>query len=505
MLSGGKGGKGNKSYWASPVTYNPRGEAFTRDSDPPPRRYRSSSRTHMHDSATRKSGVTRSERDIGGTWRSVPSRGSVDCVSTKGDKTRYIATYNTNWGEKVVISEPLNPWQVLGLQSSDVSYGAIKAAFKMKITQSSRQNRAVVSIACHMLTSSGDRYTQKPGTNEYIVRKHDHFLLAACGHTGQLEFEISNRANLVEHKDEHGRTLLYIASKSGFYDTCKMLLQKGASVDEVQRDGSTPLHGAAYFGHAQVVRLLLQHGARTNLRNNWGNASLDESATSEIRRVIQTASVDQIYSLAADLREKQLVQSVRVVEYRGEVIARELIRDPRALDARTQMEWNTIHRTWELAWHGTRFANLESIIRKGLLPAGTGGINPAPGHFRLGEEHFGIHNWAAAIFVSPSILYASHPCYSDRVFSEFQQWCVLVKVYCRPGNLKYDPTVLQYKPMEGEPDPPECRVPVTEDDKNVILRVESTRNVVVRSLMFVRLSFLKNQDMNFDQAVRLFR
>jgi len=274
----------------------------------------------------------------------------------------------------------------------------------------------------------------------------------------------------------------------------------------VQRDGSTPLHGAAYFGHAQVVRLLLQHGARTNLRNNWGNAPQDESATSEIRRLIQTASVDQISSLAADLREKQLVLSVRVIEYQGEVIARELIRDPRALDASTRMEWTTIHRTWELAWHGTRFAYLESIIKKGLLPAGTGGINPGAGHFRLGEEHFGIPNWAAAIFVSPSILYASHSCYSDRVSSEFQQWCVLVKVYCRPGTLKsYDPTVKQYKPMEGEPDAPECRVPVTEADKNVILRVESTRNVVVRSLIFVRLSFLENQDMNFAQALRLLR
>ena len=499
MLSGRKGHKGDKS------------DTFTRDSDRSLRRYRTSSRTHMYDSTTKDRDISRSERETGGAWRLVPSRStlsidSVNCVSTKGDKTRYIATYNTNLGEKVAISEPLNPWQVLGFYSSDVSYGAIKAAFKMKITQFGRQNRAMVSIACHMLTSSGDRYTRKPGTDEYIVRKHDHFLLAACGHTVQLEFEISKRAKLMEQKDEYGRTLLYTASKSGFYDTCKMLLQKGASVDEVQRDGSTPLHGAAYFGHAQVVRLLLQHGARTNLRNNWGNTSLDESATSEIRGMIQSASVDKVSSLAADLRGKQLVQSVRVIEYQGKVIARELIRDPRALDARTRMEWNTIHRTWELAWHGTRFANLESIIRKGLLPAGTGGINPEKGHFRLGEEHFGIPNWAAAIFVSPSILYASHSCYSDRVFSESQQWCVLVKVYCRPGNLKlYDPTVLQYKPVEGEPDAPECRVPVTEADKNVILRVESTRNVVVRSLMFVRLSFLVNRDMNFDHVVRLLR
>ena len=466
---------GAKRYGPSPIT--PRTDISSRDSDPSFRSNRTSCRTNVYDSVTRKS-----------------------------DASRIIATYSSGWGDKVVIYEPFNPWQVLGFHSSDVPYGEIKAAFKTKITQSGRQNRAMISIACHMLTSSADRYMRKLRTDEYIVRKHDHFILAACGHTVQLELEISKMANLVEHKDEHGRTLLYTASKSGFYDTCKMLLQKGASVDEAQRDGSTPLHAAAYFGHAQIVRLLLQHGARTNLRNNWGNASLDESATSEIQRLIENGLIDQISSLAADLREKQLVLNVRVIEHRGEVIARELIRDPRALDAQTRMEWNAIHRTWELAWHGTRFAYLESIIKKGLLPAGTGGIIPKAGHFRLGEEHFGIPNWAAAIFVSSSILYPSHSCYSDRVFSEFQQWCVLVKVYCRPGTPKsYDPTVPQYKPMEGEPEAPECRVPVTEADKNVILRVESARNVVVRSLMFVRLSFLENRDMNFHQAVRLLR
>ncbi|KAJ7386820.1 hypothetical protein OS493_006850 [Desmophyllum pertusum] len=342
--------------------------------------------------------------------------------------------------------------------------------------------------------------------DEFVVRRRDHFILAACGHTEKLALEIAKRGNLVEDKDEHGRTLLYTASKSGFHDTCKLLLQKGASVDEVQIVGSTSLHGATYFGHELVVGLLLQHGARINIRNKWGHTALDESASPKIQSLIQTASADQISSLAAELREKQLVSSVRVIEYQGEVIAKELVRDPRVLDARTRARWDIIHRTWEPAWHGTRYRHLQSIIEKGLLPAGSSGISPASGHFKLGEEHFGIPDWAAAIFVSPSILYAAHDAYSDRVFSDSQQWCVLVKAYCKPGTMKsYDPTVLAYKPMDGEPKAPEYRVPVNEADKNVILRVQSTRNVVVRSLMFVRASFLENQDMNFEKAMKLLR
>jgi len=395
---------------------------------------------------------------------------------------------------------------VLGLQSSGASEGAVKAAFKRKITQPVRQNRAMVSVAYHMLTSSAGRYTQIPGKDEFVVRRRDHFMLAACGHTKELTLRIDKKRNLVQDKDEFGRTLLYIASKSGFYDTCKLLLEKGASVNEGQKDGSTPLHGAAFFGHALVVGLLLQHGAISDIKNKWGNSALDESATPAIRSLIQTASADVILSMASTLKEKQLALNVRLIEYRGEVIAKELTRDPRTLDGKTRAEWNHIHNTWETAWHGTRYKYLESIIQKGLLPAGASGIKPAAGHYRLGEEHFGIANWAAAIFLSPSILYAAHACYSERIFSESQQWCVLVKAYCKPGSYKsYDPTVFSYKPMDGEPVMPEYRIPVHEADKNVILRVESTRSVVVRSLMFVRLTFLENENVNFDQAMELLR
>ena len=446
------------------------------------------------------------KRHPSGRRSSSTNRRNISHDGNQGDGRRRVATYGARGGGRVVISVPLNPWQVLGLNSSDASREAIKAAFKKKIHQPVRQNRAIVSIAHHMLTSSAGRYKRVEGTDEFVVTRRDHFMLAACGHTHELTLRIAKDGNIVERRDEHGRTLLYIASKSGFYDTCNLLLQKGAYVNKAQRDGSTPLHGAAFFGHELIVGLLLQHGAKSDIRNKWGNTAIDESATPSIRSLIQTASGDDISSLAARLKEKQLVKSVRLIEYQGEVIAKELTRDPRGLDALTRDELNNIHSTWETAWHGTRYRYLESIIDKGLLPSGSSGIKPAKGHYKLGETHFGIRDWAAAIFLSPSILYASHACYSERIFSESQRWCVLVKAYCKPGSFKsYDPTVFQYEPMDGEPDMPEYCIPVTEADKNVILRVESTRSVVVQSLIFVRLSFLENQNINFEQAMKLLR
>ena len=78
--------------------------------------------------------------------------------------------------------------------------------------------------------------------------------------------------------------------------------------------------------------------------------------------------------------------------------------------------------------------------------------------------------------------------------------------------------------MDGEPGLPEYRVsftldehsdeedelpaisaPVKEDDKKVILRVESARNVVVYSVMFVRTSVLENHELNFEELSKIFR
>ena len=388
------------------------------------------------------------------------------------------------------------------LHSSDKrpSRAQIKEAFKGRMTQVLRQNRAMASVAYDMLTTISNRYEEKFGSDEIAIRICDHFVQAACGHTKALAFPVRFKKNLVKEKDERGRTLLYIASRSGFYDTCELLLENGASINEVQSTGSTPLHGAAYYGHTQLVELLLQHGAKTDIQNQFGNTALGETAKPEIRTLIQTASTDKILSLTAEFREKNLVDRVQLIKYKGEVIAKNLIRSQSTLDLATRAQWNNICRNWESAWHGTRYRHLESIMNNGLFPAGSRGIKPEEGHFELNKEYLGIRDWAAAIFLSPCLFYSSHEAYSERVISESQEWCVLLKAYCKPGSYEsHRATVLKFE--STSPDP-EMRVPV---DELLLLRVESERNVVVCSLMFVRCSFLENKHINFDEKMRILR
>ena len=51
-------------------------------------------------------------------------------------------------------------------------------------------------------------------------------------------------------------------------------LERGAEIDKPDGGGCTPLHGAARYGRADVVRLLLERGADIDRRTNSGKTPL---------------------------------------------------------------------------------------------------------------------------------------------------------------------------------------------------------------------------------------
>ena len=200
-----------------------------------------------------------------------------------------------------------------------------------------------------------------------------------------------------------------------------------------------------------------------------------------------------------------------MIKHKGEVIAKEVSRNKKSLDGYTRCLWGEITKGWHTVWHGTKFSNLESILRYGILPSGTklpsgASIVPPRNHYKMDETHFSINKWGRAIFLSPSISYAANLCYSERIFSDQRQWCVLVKAYVEPSSFTiHIPTVADYDPViEGEPEFPEYRIEVEADCK--IFRVESVRKVVVQSIVFLSLDFLEKNthELTFDEIQDLF-
>jgi ankyrin repeat protein len=90
------------------------------------------------------------------------------------------------------------------------------------------------------------------------------------------------------------------AAKAGDLATVRTLLENDASlVDARDSDGSTPLHCAAWKGHANVVTLLLDNGADVNAKNtndHWGDTPLHAAAHGN-----QRAAAEVLLARGADI------------------------------------------------------------------------------------------------------------------------------------------------------------------------------------------------------------
>ena len=422
----------------------------------------------------------------------------------------YAIAYDAAGGGKVMVPWRVKPYQELGV-ASGASRAEIKTAFKRRANQNSRQDRVMASPSYHILTSTADGRYRKRG-QEYEIIEKDMFVLASTGYTRALLRDISPYK--LNQGDEHKRTVLYIAARCGFYDTTKALLEAGAPVNQKQIDGSTPLHGAAFYGQELVVKLLLTYGADPAIKNTWGNSPVDEAATDSIKQLFSDHKKDKIAQLASSLISEGLASRVRFIKHEGKVIGKKIIRNYQQIRSMTKRDWDDILCNWEPSWHGTKSKYIKSILSNGLMPSGARlpngeTIAPPQNHYQLGQSYFGVSNWAAAIFVSPSLLYASHACYAERILSESIQWCVVVKTQVdRRSYTDHDPTTLfKQARIDGEPDNSEYRVPCS-SDKDKILRVEKSRNVVVTSVVFIQTSFLEkitsSNELRYDQLQRLF-
>ena len=77
-----------------------------------------------------------------------------------------------------------------------------------------------------------------------------------------------------EEETFHGATALWCASCWGHYNIVKILVDKGANVDNFTETGSTPLRTACYDGRYKIVQYLVEHGADVNATNIYKSTCL---------------------------------------------------------------------------------------------------------------------------------------------------------------------------------------------------------------------------------------
>lgn len=76
----------------------------------------------------------------------------------------------------------------------------------------------------------------------------------------------------VSQFDDYGNTALHLAAEKGLRGVCKVLLDAGADINQRNSSvGWAAVHYAAYEGHADVLRMLIAHGAIPDLQDKSGD------------------------------------------------------------------------------------------------------------------------------------------------------------------------------------------------------------------------------------------
>lgn len=119
---------------------------------------------------------------------------------------------------------------------------------------------------------------------------------AAMGNLDAAKLLLDRGAPL-EEKDDKKFTALLLAASEGQTDVVKLLLEKGAQVDARTYEGATPLTFAASKGHPDVAMSLMEKGATVDARDNVGRTPLMMAALNGhidvvVRLLAKGAAVD---------------------------------------------------------------------------------------------------------------------------------------------------------------------------------------------------------------------
>mmetsp|Transcript_21308 Transcript_21308/g.50064 ORF Transcript_21308/g.50064 Transcript_21308/m.50064 type:complete len:240 (-) Transcript_21308:326-1045(-) len=124
------------------------------------------------------------------------------------------------------------------------------------------------------------------------------FDAASRGDTNAVLTMLSNGATSVHDTNDIHWTPLHFAAFFGHIDVTRLLLEHRADVNSEDRSMSTPLHCAAIGGHDQVAELLLVHGAHAAACNTCKRTPLDIATYTNKPRV---AAIIKKFSDTSDL------------------------------------------------------------------------------------------------------------------------------------------------------------------------------------------------------------
>lgn len=93
--------------------------------------------------------------------------------------------------------------------------------------------------------------------------------------------------NMLEHSDTEGWTALRSAAWGGHVEAVRLLLEAGADVDGSDAEGRTALRAAAWGGHEEILLTLLRHDAQVDKADREGRTPLIAAAFMGHREAVE--------------------------------------------------------------------------------------------------------------------------------------------------------------------------------------------------------------------------
>jgi ankyrin repeat protein len=170
------------------------------------------------------------------------------------------------------------------LQAGDAD--GLRRLFEQDPAFSEARDSTGVSLLMHSL------YRGRPDLAELIASKKkalDIFEATALGSLDRLKQCLRDDPSPINSRSKDGFTALHFACFFGQPDAARLLIESGAAVDAVAANPTKvmPLHSAASSRNLEAARLLLEHRAPVNARQQAGWVPIHAAAQNGDRPMVE--------------------------------------------------------------------------------------------------------------------------------------------------------------------------------------------------------------------------
>jgi ankyrin repeat protein len=204
------------------------------------------------------------------------------------------------------------PYEILDVPE-DIDYDKLCAVYRTKIHEHLQKKISAINYRhicrAYETISDFDKRKHYDSQNEWISELPiDEYTLQQLAAEPDLIRDLKQRLRstnltIINAQDPiTGQTTLYTAARTGNIDAVKFLTEQGADSDLPQRIQSTALHAASFYGHADIIRCLLQSGANHRIANSCGHTAEEEAYNDDVKKVfIELKQFDYVRAAANEL------------------------------------------------------------------------------------------------------------------------------------------------------------------------------------------------------------